>query len=484
MEKMTLRSGVANPPKLERWASPQHWTRTPDDRRGRQVGRHREGRPAVEGERGADHAPVAEGEQVGQAPLLRREDHLDRVPPAGGRLPCGVRLPGTRCSGGPCPPRTAPPATGAGLDGHPAPRPGRRASPRTSPCSWCSFRTSRTSSGNSSIPSVDCPGTRRRRRPPRPCGRCGRRAPPVPRRAGCRAPSHAPRRAAGVTPASCSAACSVASMRAPARSTMGEEERSNTTSFSGSGERADLLPDGLAHVLDVEVEQRRLDADHQRARDGLVVRVALHVGEAPGAGDAAEEGHVGVGGAPDEQQERDHHRHHHALEDAEQQHGGEGDHRHGELEAADPPDVAQLADVDRAPSRRPARWPRAPRWAGWRASPSGTSGTGRWSPRRRPARAASGRRPCRSPRTATGRRPPGRPGRAPRPGSPRPGRAAPGADRSRSGAPAPARAPRRRSPRTRAACRRTPAGSPRPRRAAATPAGGSRAGPAAARRRP
>ena len=29
MEKMTFRSGVAKPPKLHRWASPQHWTRIP-----------------------------------------------------------------------------------------------------------------------------------------------------------------------------------------------------------------------------------------------------------------------------------------------------------------------------------------------------------------------------------------------------------------------------------------------------------------------
>ena len=29
MEKMTLRSGVANPPKLQRCASPQAWTRIP-----------------------------------------------------------------------------------------------------------------------------------------------------------------------------------------------------------------------------------------------------------------------------------------------------------------------------------------------------------------------------------------------------------------------------------------------------------------------
>ena len=31
MEKMTRRSGVAKPPKLHRWASPQHWTLTPLD---------------------------------------------------------------------------------------------------------------------------------------------------------------------------------------------------------------------------------------------------------------------------------------------------------------------------------------------------------------------------------------------------------------------------------------------------------------------
>ncbi len=31
MEKMTFRSGVANPPKLHRCASPQHWTRMPVD---------------------------------------------------------------------------------------------------------------------------------------------------------------------------------------------------------------------------------------------------------------------------------------------------------------------------------------------------------------------------------------------------------------------------------------------------------------------
>ena len=42
MEKMTRRSGVANPPKLERCASPQHWTWIPDagvDARSAAIGR-------------------------------------------------------------------------------------------------------------------------------------------------------------------------------------------------------------------------------------------------------------------------------------------------------------------------------------------------------------------------------------------------------------------------------------------------------------
>ena len=62
-------------------------------RRG-QVGRHGERRPPVERERRADHAPVAEREQLGHASLLRRQDHLDRVPPDVGGLPRGVRGPG------------------------------------------------------------------------------------------------------------------------------------------------------------------------------------------------------------------------------------------------------------------------------------------------------------------------------------------------------------------------------------------------------
>jgi hypothetical protein len=60
------------------------------DRGGGEVGGHGERRAPEEGERGAGHAPVAEREQVGQPALLGRQDHRDRVRPAGRRLPVRV----------------------------------------------------------------------------------------------------------------------------------------------------------------------------------------------------------------------------------------------------------------------------------------------------------------------------------------------------------------------------------------------------------
>ena len=98
MEKITRRSGVANPPKLDKCASPQHWTRTPVDGVAARSAAIVRAAPAVERERGADHAAMAQGEQVAQATLFRRQDEFDRVATAGRRLPVGVRLPG---AGGP-----------------------------------------------------------------------------------------------------------------------------------------------------------------------------------------------------------------------------------------------------------------------------------------------------------------------------------------------------------------------------------------------
>ena len=59
------RSGEANRPKLLRWASPQTCVGESRAGRGGQVGCHDQGGAAVEGERGDQHAPVADRHELG-----------------------------------------------------------------------------------------------------------------------------------------------------------------------------------------------------------------------------------------------------------------------------------------------------------------------------------------------------------------------------------------------------------------------------------
>ena len=94
MSKMTRRSGVAKSPKLSRWQSPHAWTRRPVAGVPRQVGRHVERRPAIEGERRAHHAAVANGDQLGKAPLVRLLQQPKRIRAILRRLPDRVRLRG------------------------------------------------------------------------------------------------------------------------------------------------------------------------------------------------------------------------------------------------------------------------------------------------------------------------------------------------------------------------------------------------------
>ena len=55
-----------------------------------------------------------------------------------------------------------------------------------------------------------------------------------------------------------------------------------------------------------------------------------------------------VCGAPDQQQDRHEDGDHDALEDSQQKHRRERDHRHAEFPAAHSPHVAQLPDVDQS----------------------------------------------------------------------------------------------------------------------------------------
>src|SRR4051794_19961078 len=80
------RSGEANTPKFDRWASPQHWTVRPERGvRARSSG-HDHGRTAVEREWGHEHPAVADGHELGHARGRLPLEHRQRIGPAGGRL--------------------------------------------------------------------------------------------------------------------------------------------------------------------------------------------------------------------------------------------------------------------------------------------------------------------------------------------------------------------------------------------------------------
>ena len=70
---------------------------------------------AVEGERRADHAAVAQREEFGHPTLLGRQHRVDGVRPLGRRLPGRMGLAGTSRAA-PCRRRRAPPATEAGQE--------------------------------------------------------------------------------------------------------------------------------------------------------------------------------------------------------------------------------------------------------------------------------------------------------------------------------------------------------------------------------
>ena len=65
-----------------------------------EIGRHREGRAAVEGERGAHHSPVAQGQQLGQSSFLRSQHGVDGTPPVLRGLPRSVHVAGASLSQG------------------------------------------------------------------------------------------------------------------------------------------------------------------------------------------------------------------------------------------------------------------------------------------------------------------------------------------------------------------------------------------------
>ena len=91
ISKMTRRSGLAKSPKLSRWAVAACLHAQAGCRRDRQVGRHVERRPAIEGERRSHHAAVANRDQLRQALLVRFLEQPQGIAAVCRRLPDRVR---------------------------------------------------------------------------------------------------------------------------------------------------------------------------------------------------------------------------------------------------------------------------------------------------------------------------------------------------------------------------------------------------------
>ena len=186
----------------------------------------------------------------------------------------------------------------------------------------------------------DCAGSARPGRPLTPSAR--RKSRTAPRASA----------SSNATPVEARWSCSDASMRTPARSTTGDDDRVEHDARDGRLLRPQLPAQLGLDVLDVEVDNAAVDAVEQQAGN------ALHV--PPGArrrrtavvpGNPAEHRGVRTRRPANQQQQRDDGGEQHAVQDAEHQyadHRGDGN---AELDAADALEMTQLADVDQGLDR-------------------------------------------------------------------------------------------------------------------------------------
>ena len=102
MSKMMRRSGVAKPPKFDRWASPQACTRIPETGVDARSAAMMRGRAAIEGERRLHHAAEADRHQLRHPALVRLIQEIDDVAPVAWRVSNGRAPRAGRPRAGPC----------------------------------------------------------------------------------------------------------------------------------------------------------------------------------------------------------------------------------------------------------------------------------------------------------------------------------------------------------------------------------------------
>jgi hypothetical protein len=99
-------------------------------------------------------------------------------------------------------------------------------------------------------------------------------------------------------------------------------------------------------VLHVEIEQAGLGADDEDAGDALVVGMPLAIREAPGAGNAPQDGDVRIRSTTEHLQQGDDRADHHAAEEARAEHSHERRQRHDELATIAAPERLEGRHLD------------------------------------------------------------------------------------------------------------------------------------------
>jgi hypothetical protein len=136
----------------------------------------------------------------------------------------------------------------------------------------------------------------------------------------------------------------------PARSTLGEVERSQIT--NDEAQRFSLCFYTIKHdseyVIDVEVDDSGLDPQSEHTVDSLIILVPCKIREAASTRNTAQEGNVRTRDALKEQQDRYDGRNDDTFQNAEQEDTNQGYSRDRKLQPAYPPQSSDFPKIDSA----------------------------------------------------------------------------------------------------------------------------------------
>ena len=139
-------------------------------------------------------------------------------------------------------------------------------------------------------------------------------------------------------------------MREPARSILGEAERSQITRDDFTGD-AKPRQYGLRHGIGIDVNQRSLWTKNNHAGHRLVFGMTCHVGIAASPGNTAEECNIWPRCAKQQQERGGQRSEQNSVEDSQKQYSAKRNRGRVEIKAAHAPHVKQRCEIEQAQNR-------------------------------------------------------------------------------------------------------------------------------------